>query len=95
MKLVKDYINDCTVYYWISNPETHEPVSPQFRSFAQAEEWWKECMFSKVEAPQRRRDNRTTQKQYQNSPEAQAVPDASLRDMAVKVDLDLHKDKTE
>lgn len=97
MKLVKDYMNDCTVYYWVASPEQTEALSPQFRTFAQAEEWWKECMFSRVDSPERRRDSRTSEKEYQNSDiQIDLSPDETrLSAMAIKVDLDLHKEKTQ
>ena len=97
MKLVKDYISGCTVYYWVSSPEKTEALSPQFRTFAQAEEWWKECMFSRVNSPERRRDSRVSEKQYENSDiQIDLSPDETrLNSRTIKVDLDLHKEKAQ
>lgn len=100
LKLVKDYLNQRTVFYWVDNTDTLEPISEQFRSFVQAEEWWKEHMFTQFSGRERRA---STEDRRQNLEKRQEVDQQSnnststgrrMTDLTVRVNIDLHKEKT-
>ncbi|MGH1462930.1 MAG: hypothetical protein ACRBB6_12925 [Neptuniibacter sp.] len=101
MKLVKDYIDDRTVFYWVKNIESLEPVSPLLRSFVQAEEWWKEFMFTQFSGNERRRstsdrrqDFETRQQLSQEHKKSTSDPGRRITDMTIKVHIDKHSEKT-
>ncbi len=54
-------------------------------------------MFSRVDSPERRRDSRVSEKQYENSDiQIDLSPDETrLNSMTIKIDLDLHKEKAQ
>ena len=101
MKLVKDYINDCTLYYWIEDTDTLEPISPQFRSFVQAEEWWKESIFSQFRGTERRLTTKDRRKDHETRNRRSSVQEENtpptprrVTDLTIQVDIDLHQEKT-
>lgn len=100
MKLVKDYINDRTLYYWIEDTETLEPLSPQFRTFVQAEEWWKESVFSQFRGTERRLTTQDRRQDHENRSRRSSMQDETtlstprrVTDLTIQVDIDLHQEK--
>ena len=102
LKLVKDYINERTVFYWIENTETLEPISEQFRSFVQAEEWWKGHMFTLFSGVERRKthvdrrqdlEKREEIDQGKNLRSMSSSSGRRITDLQDKVDIDLHQAK--
>lgn len=100
LKLVKDYINDRTIFYWVTDLESMEAMSPEFRTFDQAEEWWKEFMFTQFSGKERRettydrRRDQALREKYAEQHKNQVSSGRRITDMAIKIDLDLHKEKT-
>lgn len=96
LKLVKNFINERTVLYWVENTETLEPVSEQFRTIAQAEEWWKEYMFSQYRGMERRTTFNDRRRDYDKRREMDVVHKnhtdnngRRVTDMKVRVHIDL------
>ena len=101
LKLVKDYINERTVFYWVEDAETLDPVSEYFRTFVQAEEWWKEHMFTQFSGHERRQTLSDRRQNIEKRDQVDKEKNLSsmnsgrrITDLQVKVDIDLHQTKT-